>query len=113
MLRFILRRLVLMIPVLIGILFVTFAMTRMIPGDACAVMLGERYTPEKCAAFRQQYSLNDNIIVQFGRYLLTVGEGDLGNSIRDGRPVTTIITERLPMTAELTAGAMLFAATFG
>ncbi|MCL4487175.1 MAG: ABC transporter permease [Chloroflexi bacterium] len=113
MLQFLIRRIILLIPVLLGILFVTFAMSRMIPGDACAVMLGERYTPEKCTAFRQQYGLNDNIVVQFGRYLLTLGEGNLGDSIRDGRPVTTIISERLPMTAELTFGAMLFAATFG
>jgi ABC-type dipeptide/oligopeptide/nickel transport system permease component len=108
-----LRRIILLIPVLIGILFVTFAMTRMIPGDACAVMLGERYTPEKCDAFRAQYGLNDNLAVQFGRYLLTIGRGDFGVSIRTGRPVTTIISERLPMTAELTVGAMLFASTVG
>ncbi len=111
--RFIARRLVLMIPVLIGILFVTFAMTRMIPGDACAVMLGEKYTPERCAAFRERYGLNDNIAVQFVRYLATVGQGDFGTSIREARPVTTIISERLPMTAELTLGAMLIATTFG
>jgi peptide/nickel transport system permease protein len=113
MLRFIARRLILMIPVLIGILFVTFAMTRMIPGDACAVMLGERYTPERCASFRERYGLNDNIAVQFGRYIATVGQGDFGTSIREARPVTTIISERLPMTAELALGAMLFATTFG
>lgn len=113
MLHFIVRRLILMVPVLIGILFVTFAMTRMIPGDACAVMLGERYTPEKCDAFRKQYGLNDNIAVQFGRYLVTVAQGDFGNSIRNSRPVTTVISERLPMTIELTVGAMLFAATLG
>ncbi len=111
--RFIARRLVFMIPVLIGILFVTFAMTRMIPGDACAVMLGEKYTPERCAAFRARYGLNDNIAIQFGRYLATVGQGDFGTSIREARPVTTIIAERLPMTAELTFGAMLIATTFG
>ncbi len=111
--QFLIRRLLLMVPVLLGILFVTFAMTRLIPGDACAVMLGERYTPEKCAAFRQQYGLNDNIVVQFGRYLVQVGEGNLGSSIRDGRPVTEIIAQRLPMTAELSFGAMLFAVTVG
>jgi ABC-type dipeptide/oligopeptide/nickel transport system permease component len=113
MLYFLLRRIVLLVPVLIGILFVTFAMTRMIPGDACAVMLGEKYTPDKCAAFRQQYGLNDNIAVQFGRYLVTLGQGDFGVSIRNSRLVTTIIAERLPMTIELTVGAMLFASTFG
>lgn len=113
MIPFLVRRIVLLIPVLIGILLVVFAMTRMIPGDACAVMLGERYTPERCNAFRQQYGLNDNLAVQFGRYLATIGQGDFGNSIRDGRPVTTILAERLPMTFELTVGAMLFASTVG
>ena len=113
MVRFLVRRIILLVPVLVGILLVTFAMTRMIPGDACAVMLGERYTPEKCDQFRQQYGLNDNLAVQFERYLVSVGQGDLGISIRTGRPVTTIITERLPMTVELTVGAMLFAALVG
>ncbi len=113
MLRFLVRRLILLIPVLLGILLVTFVMTRMIPGDACAVMLGEKYTPEKCAAFRQQYGLNDNLAVQFARYLGTLASGDLGTSIRTSRPVTTVIAERLPMTIELTVGAMLFAAFFG
>jgi peptide/nickel transport system permease protein len=102
-----------MIPVLIGILFVTFAMIRLIPGDACAVMMGERYTPEKCAAFRQKYGLTDNLGVQFVRYLETVGSGDFGDSIRTGRPVTTTLSERLPMTIELSTGAMLFATFFG
>ncbi len=102
-----------MIPVLIGILFLTFALTRLIPGDACAVMLGERYSPEKCVAFRQQYGLNDNLAVQFARYLATVGQGNFGTSIREGRPVTTIISERLPMTAELAFGAMSIATFFG
>ncbi|MCL4394682.1 MAG: ABC transporter permease [Chloroflexi bacterium] len=113
MFRFLVRRIILLVPVLIGILFVTFAMTRMIPGDACAVMLGERYTPEKCAEFREQYGLNDNIVVQFGRYLTTVGRGDFGVSIRNGRPVTTVLSERLPMTFELTVGAMAFASIVG
>jgi ABC-type dipeptide/oligopeptide/nickel transport system permease component len=113
MLRFILRRLVLMVPVMIGILLVTFVMIRTIPGDACTVMLGERYTPERCAAFKQKYGLNDNLGVQFVRYLSTIGSGDFGESIRNGRPVTTILSERLPMTIELSVGAMLFATFFG
>lgn len=113
MLRFIARRLVLLVPVMIGILFITFAMTRMIPGDACAIMLGEKYTPEKCAQFREKYGLNDNIAVQFGRYLVTVGQGDFGISVRTGRPVTTTLSERLPMTLELATAAMLFASFFG
>lgn len=113
MLRFLIRRLILLVPVLLGILFITFMMTRLIPGDACVVMLGERYTPERCAAFRAAYGLDDNLGVQFVKYLVTLSQGDFGISIRSGRPVTTILAERLPMTVELTVGAMLFAATIG
>lgn len=113
MFQFLLRRIALLIPVLVGILFVTFAMTRMIPGDACAVMLGERYSPDKCVQFRAKYGLGDNIVVQFGKYLGTLAQGDFGTSIRTGRPVTTTLSERLPMTFELAIAAMLFAASIG
>ncbi len=113
MAQFILRRLFFLIPVLIGILFVTFALARLIPGDPCAAMLGERYTPEKCVNFRIIYGLDDPLPVQFLRYLAQVFQGNLGNSIRTGRSVTDIISERLPMTVELTIGAMLFATSVG
>jgi len=113
MLRFFLRRLVLLIPVLIGILIVTFTLTRLIPGDACVAMLGEKATPEKCAVFREHFGLNDSLPVQFVRYLSTVAQGDFGTSIRNGRYVTDILAERLPMTVELAVAAMLFATTIG
>lgn len=113
MVQFILRRLVFAIPVLIGILFVTFALTRLIPGDACSAMLGDRYTPEKCFEFRERYGLNDPIPIQFVKYLANVAQGELGNSIRFSRPVTDMVSERLPMTMELAFFAMLFATTVG
>lgn len=113
MLQFITRRLVFMIPVLIGILMVTFAMTRMIPGDPCYVMLGERATPEKCEAFRHRYGLDKSLPEQFALYMVQIAQGDFGTSIRYSRPVVDIIAERLPMTIELTMGAMLFSTTLG
>src|SRR5215216_406954 len=113
MLQFLIRRLVFAIPVLIGILFVSFSLTRLIPGDACAAMLGDRYTPAKCVEFRQRYGLNDPIPVQFVRYLGNIAQGELGNSIRFSRPVTDIVSERLPMTMELAFFAMLIAVSFG
>lgn len=113
MLQFLLRRLVFAIPVLIGILFVAFALTRLIPGDACAAMLGDRYTPEKCLEFREHYGLNDPIPIQFVKYLGNVMQGELGNSIRFSRPVTDIVSERLPMTMELAFFAMVFATLVG
>ncbi|MDE3091721.1 MAG: ABC transporter permease, partial [Chloroflexota bacterium] len=113
MAQFIARRLVFMIPVLIGILAVTFALTRLIPGDPCFVMLGERATAEKCADFRVRFGLDDSLPVQFVRYLASLAQGDFGTSIQYHRPVTDILSERLPMTIELTFGAILFASTIG
>lgn len=111
--RFLLRRLLLIIPVLIGIVFVTFVLVRSIPGDPCVAMLGEKATPEVCAQFRERFGLNDNVIVQFGRYLSTLGTFDLGDSLKFGRPVGTFLIERLPMTLELTLGALFFAIIVG
>jgi peptide/nickel transport system permease protein len=111
--QFIGRRLLLLLPVLIGVLLVTFAIVRLIPGDPCVTMLGERATPAKCEAFLERYGLNDNIMVQFGRYLQNMVKGDLGNSIRFTRPVADLLAERLPLTMELTMLAMIFSTTVG
>lgn len=113
MLRFLARRLILLLPVAIGIMLITFIIVRAIPGDPCKAMLGERATEEKCDAFRERYGLNDNVFVQFFRYMVNIVTGDLGDSIRFSRPVTDIIAERLPMTIELTLFAMLFSTTVG
>ncbi len=111
--RFIARRLVLLIPVAIGILLVTFLIVHSIPGDPCVAMLGERATPQKCEAFKQRYGLDKNIVVQFGSYISNIARGNFGDSIRFTRPVTDILAERLPMTIELTIFAMLFSTFFG
>ncbi len=113
MAQFIIRRLLLLFPVLLGILLVTFIIVRLIPGDPCVAMLGERATPAACFAFRQRFGLNDPVLVQFGRYLLNVVQGNFGDSIRFGRPVVDVIAERLPMTIELTICAMLFSTILG
>lgn len=113
MLQFITRRIILLIPVLIGILFVTFIIVRAIPGDPCKAMLGEKATEATCNAFRERYGLNDNWFVQFGRYIVSMAQGDLGSSIRFTRPVVDIIAERLPLTIELTLLAMIFSTVVG
>ncbi len=113
MLQFTFRRLLLIIPVLIGILLVTFIISRAIPSDPCIAMMGEKATQAQCAAFRQRFGLNDNVLVQFGRYLGQVAQGSFGDSIQYHRPVMDYVSERLPMTFELTIGAMLFSTTFG
>ena len=113
MVQFLVRRLLLIIPVLIGIIFVTFVMVRAIPGDPCRAMLGERATDKICDAFKERMGLNDSVVVQFARYVGNLLQGDLGTSIKYGRPVGDILLERLPMTLELALGAMLFATVVG
>ncbi len=113
MLQFIGRRLLLLIPVLLGVIFITFMIVRLIPGDPCVAMLGERASPERCDAFMERYGLNDNIFVQFGRYVGNLFQGDFGESIKWSRPVSDMIAERLPLTMELTFLAMFFSTVVG
>ncbi|MEN6572520.1 MAG: ABC transporter permease [Anaerolineaceae bacterium] len=111
--QFVGRRLLLLIPVMIGVVLITFMIVRLIPGNPCVTMLGERATPAKCEAFMERFGLNDNVFVQFGRYLVNMAKGDFGVSIRFTRPVVDLISERLPMTMELTFLAMIFSTTVG
>ena len=113
MIQFTTRRLLLLIPVLVGILLVTFIILRAIPTDPCMAMFGEKATPAMCAQFRERFGLNDNIFVQFGRYMLQMIQGNFGDSIQYHRPVLDYVSERLPMTFELTIGAMLFSSVLG
>lgn len=113
MTKFILRRLLVTIPVLIGIVFLVFALARLVPGDPCRAVLGERATDALCNDFIARYGLDQPIPVQFVRYLEQLASGDLGVSIKHSRPVTTLLIERLPTTMELTLLAMLFAISVG
>ena len=113
MIQFTTRRLLLLIPVLLGILLVTFILLRSIPSDPCRAMFGEKATAATCALFRERFGLNDNVFVQFIRYLGQVVQGSFGDSIQYGRPVLGYVAERMPMTIELTIGAMLFSSIFG
>ncbi len=113
MFRYISRRLMLAVPVIIGILFATFALARLIPGDPCRAALGEHATDQICDAFNERFGLNRPIPTQFGIYMKDVLRGDLGDSIRFGRPATELIGERLPVTIELALMALVFATIFG
>ncbi len=113
MTRYIIRRLLLSIPVLLGVVILVFILARIIPGDPCRAALGERATDAICNAFNVRYGLDQPIPVQFLTYVGNVATGDLGDSIRFGRPVSQILVERLPVTLELTVYALIFAAVFG
>jgi peptide/nickel transport system permease protein len=113
MIQFLLRRLLLVLPVLLGILLVTFIITRLVPGDPCYVMLGEHATQSTCDEFNARFGLDKSIPEQFVRYTFNILQGEFGDSLKDHRPITTIISERLPMTIELTILAVLISSFFG
>ena len=113
MTRFIARRLLVTIPVVFGLVFIVFALARLIPGDPCRAVLGERATDAVCDDFIHRYGLDEPIPIQFGLYLGQLSRGDLGDSIKHSQPVTELLIERLPTTIELTILALLFAVIVG
>jgi len=113
MATYILRRILSSIPVLVGILFVTFTLARLIPGDPCRAILGEKATDAVCDEFIHRHGLDKPILIQFFIYAGEILHGDLGNSIRFSKPVTDLLIERLPTTLELTLAAMAFSVVMG
>ncbi|CAI8709042.1 dipeptide ABC transporter membrane subunit DppB [Brevibacillus sp. IT-7CA2] len=106
---FIIRRLLLTIPILLLVSIMTFSLIHMIPGDPARVILGEEATPEAYAALRTELGLDQPIVVQYFSWLGKVVTGDLGISITDRVPVADLIMQRLPATVELTIGTFLVA----
>lgn len=113
MTRFILRRLLLALPALFGLLVLTFIMLRVLPNDPSAALAGENASPEQIAAVRKAYGFDEPLWKQFVIYVRQVARADFGNSIISNRPVVSDIAWRLPATIELTFAALLFAAFVG
>ena len=113
MLRFVVRRLFLLVPILIGLSLLVFFWIRALPGSPAEALLGERATPESIAQAREQYGLDDPLYVQYWRYVQTIGSGDFGTSIASHRAITDELRERFPATIELAFSAMLFATLLG
>jgi peptide/nickel transport system permease protein len=109
MLRYLIRRLVLTIPVLVGVATLVFALIHFIPGDPAQAMLGEGATPDEVHQLRDRLGLNRPLIVQYGSFLKGLVRGDLGVSLRNDQPVTRQILERMPATAELAFASMTVA----
>jgi peptide/nickel transport system permease protein len=113
LLRFTVRRLLLLVPILIGISLLIFIWIRALPGSPANSLLGERATQEDVQRINEQYGLDKPIYVQYWRYLKTVASGEFGTSIATRRPVLTEIKERFPATVELTIAAGFFAVLMG
>jgi ABC-type dipeptide/oligopeptide/nickel transport system permease component len=113
MLTFIVRRLLLAIPTLAGVLVVVFLLTFVAPGDPVQEMVGERADAETIARLRRELRLDDPLHVQFGHYASGVVRGDLGTSYITGRPIRQDVAEHFPRTLLLAVTAMAFATLAG
>lgn len=113
MLIFVARRLLLTIPVLLGVLLVVMLTLDLIPGDPVALMLGDAATKENIAKFRDHLGLDRPLVVRYLRYLGQVVSGDLGRSIQQNRPVAEELAEAWPATLQLTTAALVLAALVG
>ncbi|MEM1050197.1 MAG: ABC transporter permease [Pseudomonadota bacterium] len=113
MILFVVRRLLLILPVLLGLLILTFVMLRFGGADPAAAVAGDNATPEQIAEIRESLGLNDPLPIQFWNYLTDAVQGDFGVSAYTNRPVGLDIAARLPATLELTFAALFIAAFFG
>lgn len=110
---YVLRRILFSIPVLVGVLIVVFMLVRILPGEPCTAILGERATAEACERFNEANGLDRSIPVQLAIYAGNVLSGNFGDSIRFSRPVSDILVERLPITLELAVAALTLAVIVG
>lgn len=113
MASYIARRILQLIPVLFGVSLVVFFMVRAIPGDPAQILLGQQATPERVAQVREQLGLNQPVPVQYLLFLKGAVTGNLGDSITLGQPVTSVLIDRLPATAELAIAALILAVGIG
>ncbi|HEY8497260.1 MAG TPA: nickel ABC transporter permease [Limnochordales bacterium] len=111
--QYILRRLALMLPVLLGVSIVVFAMVRLIPGDPARVMAGEAASKEVVEMIRQQLGLNEHPVIQYWIFLKKLARGDLGRSTLSRLPVTDELKSALPATLQLAVASMVIATALG
>lgn len=113
MLKYFIRRLIGVIPVLLGLLILVSLLIEFIPGDPARVMLGQHVNEASLEALRERMGLNRPFYVRFSLYVGRLFQGDWGDSIREGRPILTILEERFPATFELSLAAMFFSGVVG
>ena len=113
MLRYLVRRLLLLVPILVGVSLLIFFWIRALPGSPAESLLGERATPALVQTYRHRYGLDKPVYVQYWSYLKTTSSGDLGVSVASRRRVIDEIKARFPATVELALAAMIFAIALG
>lgn len=113
MLGYVVRRLILLVPILLGLSILVFLFIRALPGGPAIALLGERATVESREQIEANLGLDQPIHVQYGRYVKNLASGDLGTSVLTRRPVSEELSRRFPATVELSIAAMIFALGVG
>ena len=107
--KYVIKRLLMLIPVIIGVSFLVFFIMSLAPGDTARMMLGEDAPIKAVEALREELGLNDPLLVRYANYMLDLLHGDLGTSYKSDRPVFSEIAARFPATLELAFWGMMFA----
>jgi ABC-type dipeptide/oligopeptide/nickel transport system permease component len=113
MLRYIIKRIFMLVPVLFGVSVISFSLLHMVPGDPAMILAGDDANPEFIKAVRQEYGLDKPLYVQYGTFIARVVRGDFGTSIRNREPVIKLLRERFLFTMQLSFLAILIAAFIG
>jgi len=108
-LRYFIRRVLLAVPVLLGVATLVFSLIHLVPGDPAQAMMGDGAAPQDVAELRKNLGLDQPLLSQYATFLRHAITGDLGTSFRTGQPVTTMILERVPATVELAVASMIVA----
>ena len=111
--KYAVQRLMFMFSIILGVMTITFVLSRVLPSSPAELMLGDRPTAEQVAAAEAELGLDRPLLVQYFRYIGDLLRGDFGDSLRTGQPVLTEVTERLGATFELTTLAMLLVVVIG
>ena len=113
MLRFVVRRLLLLVPILVGLSLLVFLWIRALPGSPAESLLGERATPALVKQYKERYGLDEPVYQQYWKYVKTTSQFDFGVSVASHRRVAAEIKQRFPATVELTIAAMIVAVFLG
>ena len=113
MLKYAIKRILITIPVLLGVTFIIFTMMYFTPGDPARQLMGDTATEEEIEQKRDEMGLNDPFLVRYGRYMKGLFQGDLGTSYTDKQPVKDILAARLPVSAKLAFFCIIFAVLVG
>ncbi len=111
--RYILKRLLMLVPVLFGVTLVSFSLLQIVPGDPAVLLAGEDANPDFIEAVRKEYGFDQPVYVQFGRFIARAVQGDFGISIRNREPVINLLGQRFAFTVQLSFLSIIIAAAIG